>query len=146
VTPSKETTIDDQNSAPATLICLCGGNGSGKTRILRALAQEVGDPDNPDKALLVGAEAFVDEILNAILRADVELVRQKYRGVQTLLIDNLWILQNRPAAAEEFCRLIAGRQQNAKSTVVASETPIEEWGTLNKAVAALLANAVIYNV
>ena len=60
--------------------------------------------------------------------------------VDSLLIDNLWVLKSRPSATAELCRLFRDRNKAKRLTVVASEFSLEEWHTKNRNLAKLPEN------
>jgi chromosomal replication initiator protein len=118
-----------------SLICLYGPSASGKTRLLQAMERALAD----EGVLLAGAEAIVWEMTDSFRYAAMDAFRQKYLEVENLLIDNLWVLDNKPVTAGEICRLLRERQETGKLTVVASDIPEQEWNARNSSVAQLLA-------
>jgi chromosomal replication initiation ATPase DnaA len=117
------------------LICLYGASGSGKTRLLQAMENAL----SGDGVLLAGAESIVWEMVASLRYSELTEFRQKYLGVENLLVDNLWVLESRPVTAVEICRLLRERQEAGKLTVVASDLPEQEWSARNSKVAQLLA-------
>jgi chromosomal replication initiation ATPase DnaA len=117
------------------LICLYGPSASGKTRLLKAMENALGG----EGVLRTGAEAILWEMTHSLRYVAMDAFRQKYLGVKNLLVDNLWVLESRPVAAGEVCRLLHERQEAGKLTVVASDIPQQEWSARNSKVAQLLA-------
>lgn len=117
------------------LICLYGASGSGKTRLLRAMENAL----SGEGVLRTGAESIIWEMTDSLRYAGMTEFRQKYSEVENLLVDNLWVLGDKPATAGEICRLICERQEAGKLTVVASDIPEQVWEARNSKVAQLLA-------
>jgi len=120
------------------LICLYGSSGSGKTRLLQAIEKAV----KKEGVLRIRAESMVREMIASLHFAELTEFRQKYLSVENLLIDNLWVLEKRPAAAGEICHLLRERQVARELTVVVSELPEEAWAARNGAVARLLSRGL----
>ena len=133
-----QTNKKDKNKKNANqLLFIYGPNGSGKTRLLRAMAEEL---NSKGSVILTGAESLVDEMIDPMHTFDLKSFRSKYLQVDSLLIDNLWVLKSRPTATAELCRLFRDRNKAKRITVVASEFSLEEWCTKNRNLAKLLEN------
>lgn len=107
---------------------------------MRSMINELSLTDSPGKAVMTGAESLAEEMLAALRLSNIESFRGKYLGLENLYIDNLWVLRNRPALAEELSQLIHARRNAGKMTVLASEFSLEEWRTKNPVLAVLLAS------
>lgn len=90
------------------------------------------------KVLRVGCEMLVDELVRAIPLSAIASFRHKYHGIDTLLIDNLWILRSRPHATAEICGLIQKRRNAERLTAVVSDLLPEQWAVRNNRICALL--------
>jgi chromosomal replication initiation ATPase DnaA len=128
------------NTNSNKLLCLFGRSGSGKTRLMHSMINELSVTDSPGKALLTGAELLGEEILAAMRLNEIEAFRGKYLGLENLYIDNLWVLGKRPALAGELNQLIQARRNAGRMTVLASEFSLEEWRSKNPVLAVLLAS------
>ena len=121
---------------PATdLLCVFGANGAGKTRLLRSIEQCLPEGES----MRVGTETLVDNLTRSLghYRGIVEW-RQRYNTVNTLMLDNFWVLVNRPSAAEIICQVIRNRRDAGKLTAVASDLPLSKWTDKNPEIARLL--------
>lgn len=121
--------------AKESLICLYGPSACGKTRLLYAMEEALGDAD----VLRTSAEVIVSEMTDSLRDAAMTTLRRKYLEVDNLLVDNLWVLESRPVVAEGVCRLLRERHDTGKLTVVASEIPEQDWRGRNVHVAQFLA-------
>jgi chromosomal replication initiation ATPase DnaA len=88
--------------------------------------------------LRIGTEAIIREMIVSLRYAALNAFRQKYLEVENLLVDNLWVLERWPAAADEICRLLRERQAAGRLTVVASDIPEQEWRARDSKVAQFL--------
>ena len=121
---------------PATdFLCVFGANGVGKTRLLRSIEQCRLEGD----VIRAGTETLVDEMIRSLGHyRGLDKWRQCYTTVNTLLLDNFWVLAGRPHAAEVICHLIRDRRDAGKLTAVASDLPLKKWIEKNPDIARLL--------
>jgi len=129
---------------PATdFLCVFGANGAGKTRLLRSIEQCRPEGD----VMLVGTETLVDDMLRSLGHCrGLDEWRQCYTTVNTLLLDNFWVLASRPHAAEVICHLIRDRGDAGKLTAVASDLPLTKWIEKNHGIARLLMEGTIIHL
>ena len=119
----------------ADFLCIFGANGAGKTRLLRSIEQSQPEGD----AMRVGTETLVDDLVQSLDHyRGIAKWRQRFSTIDTLLIDNLWVLASRPSAAEVICHLIRDRRDAGKLTAVASDLSLEKWMERNPEIARLL--------
>ncbi len=117
------------------LLCIFGANGAGKTRLLRSIEQC--RPEGDD--MLVGTETLVDDMIRSLGHyRGLDEWRQRYTSVDTLMLDNFWVLASRHRTAEVICHLIRGRRDAGKLTAVASDLPLTKWIEKNPGIARLL--------
>lgn len=105
------------------LLFLYGPTGSGKTRLLQLIAEKL---YGIEPVIRVGSEQIVVEMYQTILEQTFSEFFDRYVWVENLLVDNLWILRSRPAAAKEMGRLIKARTANGNLTVLASDLSYQE--------------------
>ena len=101
----------------ANLLFLYGPSGAGKTRLLQMIAESCSE----QSIMRVGSEQIVDEMVWYMGNRNFSDFFDKYTLIKNLLVDNLWILQSRPHAAEEMGRLIKARVARGNLTVLASD-------------------------
>jgi len=107
----------------ASLLFIYGPSGPGKTRLLQLIGETL---QGGQGVLRVGSEQVVWEMEAALARGSFDQVFTSYSTVENLLIDNLWILRSRPAAAKQMGRLIVARVALGNLTVVASDLVYQE--------------------
>ena len=120
----------------ASLITLFGTNGSGKTRSLKTIEQQL----RADQVIRIGAETLVDEVVTGVRnKLAIEELFKRYREIDTLLIDNLWVLASKPHVAVVIRELVDTRITNELLTVLASDLTFDQWSASQLEMAGLLA-------
>ena len=120
----------------ANLITLFGKNGSGKTRLLMTMEQSV----LSGQVMRIGAETLVDDLVSGI-RSQISIAElfKPYQGIDTLLIDNLWVLVSLPHVSKTIRELVEARIANELLTVLASDLTFDQWSARQPEMAGLLA-------
>ena len=112
----------------ANLLFLYGPSGSGKTRLLQMIAGNLREVQSGTR---VGSEQMVLEMVQSVACRHFVDFFNRYAHIANLIIDNLWILQSRPFAAEEIGRLIKARMALWSLTVLASDLVMRMWYVLS---------------
>ena len=81
-----------------------GGSGLGKTHLLHAIGHRVLASNPNCKVTYMTTEQFVNELINCIRRQQMEAFRQTFRGVDVLLLDDLFYILN--GLAVHLCSLL----------------------------------------
>jgi chromosomal replication initiation ATPase DnaA len=103
---------------------LYGPTGAGKTRLLRVMETTLAEQRASGDVIRVGAETLVDELVSELPVQGLDRFFAKYVEVENLLVDNCWVLAQRPHAARMLVRLFRDRRSGGKLTVVASDLPL----------------------
>ena len=90
--------------------------------------------------LRVGVETFQADYVSDLLARSTEIL-YRYRNVKHLFLDNLWLLQSRPALASALCDILQQRRAAGKMTVVTSDLELEAWQNHCPQLAAILSEA-----
>lgn len=80
-----------------------GRPGLGKTHLLSAMRTRLADAHRNLLIVTTTAERFTDELLLAMGSHSLDQFREKYRGVDVLMIDEFHQIGNRLRAQEELC-------------------------------------------
>lgn len=102
----------------ANLLFVYGPSGAGKTRLLKMITETL---HGVQSVMRVGSEQVVDEMAQSVVQGKFADYFNRYTMITNLLVDNLWILRSRPAAAREMGRLIEARMAHGNLTVLASD-------------------------
>jgi len=111
-------------------LVLYGGVGLGKTHLLQAIGNELAK--HTDKILYVTSEKFTNDYINEIQSGRGKFLKEKYRDVDLLLIDDIQFLGGKDGTQEEFFHTFNELHQNNKQIVVTSDRPIKAIPALEK--------------
>ena len=107
-----------------------GGPGLGKTHLLHAIGNYVLE-QNPDKKVLyVTTEQFTNEVIDGIKAKNVSPIRDKFRSVDVLLIDDIQFIIGKQGTQEEFFNTFNTLSLAGKQIVITSDKPPKEMETL----------------
>ena len=103
-----------------------GGTGLGKTHLMQSVAQFILLKNPAAKIKYISSERFTNELIGAIQTRSTEKFRQKYRGVDVLLIDDIQFLAGKEASQEEFFHTFNVLYDAHKQIIVSSDKPPKE--------------------
>jgi len=100
---------------------LYGGVGLGKTHLLHAIGHQV-ELRHPElKVLYLTAEQFVNQLINSLRFKSMHAFRDRYRGVDVLLVDDIQFLANKERTQEEFFHTFNTLYSGQKQIVLSSD-------------------------
>jgi chromosomal replication initiator protein len=80
-----------------------GGVGLGKTHLVTAIGHQIwSSGERPRKVLFMPAEIFMNELIGSLRRDKMGEFREKFRRVDTLILDDVQFLAGRERTQEEF--------------------------------------------
>lgn len=103
-----------------------GGVGLGKTHLMQAIAAHFLTKNPKAKVKYTSSEKFTNELIMAIQTRATERFRQKYRGIDVLLIDDIQFLSGKEASQEEFFHTFNVLYDYHKQIVMSSDRPPKE--------------------
>jgi chromosomal replication initiator protein len=102
---------------------LHGPPGLGKTHLLGAIAGYYRD-HHPDLTVhYTTAERFTSEFVAALRTEGPERFKERYRGLDALLIDDVQVLEGKPRTEEEFVHTFNALFAAGKQIVLSSDRP-----------------------
>src|SRR6478672_4503553 len=104
-----------------------GATGLGKTHLMQAIAHGVvrGQPDT--RVLYVGAEQFINEVIESIHSRTMPEFRRRYRtDVDLFLVDDVHFLEGKEMTQEEFFHTFNALYEGNKQIVLTSDRPPKE--------------------
>jgi chromosomal replication initiator protein len=109
-----------------------GGVGLGKTHIMQAIGNQVIDQKHELRVCYVSAEKFMNEMIYAIQNGSTISFRNKYRGMDVLLIDDIQFLAGKDSTQEEFFHTFNSLYDAHKQIVLTSDRPPKDIPTLEE--------------
>lgn len=100
-----------------------GGVGLGKTHLMHAIGNEILRNNKNSKILYVTSEAFTNELINAIKDNTNDQFRNKYRGIDILLIDDIQFIAGKERIQEEFFHTFNTLYESGKQVILSSDKP-----------------------
>ena len=109
-----------------------GSTGLGKTHLLQAVGQYVGEHGNGLTARYVTSETFMNDFINSLRDKRIEGFKQRYRTYDVLLVDDVQFLEGKDRMQEEFFHTFNTLYEAGKQIVLSSDRPPKEIATLEE--------------
>ena len=101
-----------------------GGTGLGKTHLLQAVGNEIkAVHKNKVRVRYIPSEKFVNDIISGIRNKRMEDVKEKYRSVDVLIIDDIQFIAGKERSEEEFFNTFNSLYENDKQIIISSDRP-----------------------
>lgn len=99
-----------------------GGTGLGKTHLIQGIGNEIKKAyKNKFKVKYVHSEKFVNEVVTAIRNKRMEDIKNKYRNVDVLIIDDIQFIGGKERSEEEFFHTFNVLYENNKQIIISSD-------------------------
>ncbi len=100
-----------------------GGVGLGKTHLLQAIGNELMRKNPNAKILYITCERFTNDFIGALRSSRMNEFKNRYRTVDTLLVDDIQFLGGKVETQEEFFHTFNQLYQNNKQLVISCDRP-----------------------
>ena len=114
---------------------LYGGPGLGKTHLMHSIGHFILE-QNPDmKVLYVTSEEFTNEVIESIRSgnaASMTKLREKYRTVDVLMVDDVQFIIGKESTQEEFFHTFNVLHSARKQIILSSDKPPKEIDNLDE--------------
>jgi chromosomal replication initiator protein len=127
----------------ASPLLFCGPTGVGKTHLLRAVQQEYRKYHARAAALYLTAEQFTTSFVEAIRGSGVPSFRQKCRGAQLLVIDDLQFFIGKQRTLEELLYTIDTLNVDGRQLVFSSDRGLADLRALGPELISRLSGGLI---
>lgn len=117
--------------------------GLGKTHLLHAIGRVLSG--NGQSVMYVSAERFTNEYIRAIRDGKTEGFRSRYRGVDSLLVDDIQFITSKPQTQEGFFHTFNELHMSGRQVVISGDLPAEKIN-LEKRIQSRLAGGLIVDI
>lgn len=112
-----------------------GGAGLGKTHLMHSVGHFILEKNPEMKVLYVTSEHFTNEVINCIRSGDalkMNNMREKYRTVDILMIDDIQFIIGKESTQEEFFHTFNTLHSAGKQIILSSDKPPKDMETLEE--------------
>lgn len=115
-----------------------GESGLGKTHLLQAIANHIGEHFPQKKVLYTTCDNFLNGFIDSMISGRINQrdksarFRAYYRGVDVLIIDDIQFLAKKPGVQEEFFHTFNELYSQNKQIVLTSDRPPKEIAALEE--------------
>ena len=103
-----------------------GESGLGKTHLLYAIAHTIHDTHPDYKVVYIKGDAFTIDLIQAIREGRNQEFREKYRGADVFLMDDVQFIAGRDSTQEEMFHTFNNLYEEKKQIVFTSDRPPKE--------------------
>ena len=109
-----------------------GGTGLGKTHLLQAISQYVGEHAGNLSVRYVTSETFMNDFINSLRDKRIEGFKQRYRTYDLLLVDDVQFFEHKERIQEEFFHTFNSLYESGSQIVMSSDRPPRDIATLEE--------------
>lgn len=113
---------------------LYGDPGLGKTHLMHSIGHFILDHNPKMRVLYVTSEEFTNEVIESIRNGNASMtkLREKYRTVDVLMVDDVQFIIGKESTQEEFFHTFNVLHEAHKAIIISSDKPPKDMNTLDE--------------
>lgn len=123
--------VAEGNSVMFNPLFIYGGVGLGKTHLMHAIGNTILKTKPSKKVMYVSAEKFTTEFIGALTSDKIPDFREKYLGVDVLMVDDIQFIGGKHGIEEAFFHIFNDLKDANKQIILSSDRPPREIHTLS---------------
>lgn len=104
-------------------IFVYGGVGLGKTHLIQAIGNDLLRRNPPLKVRYLPSERYMGEVLDALTGKSMNDLKERYRAVDLLIMDDIQFIARTEKMQEEFFHLFNALYERNRQIVISSDKP-----------------------
>ena len=104
-------------------LLLYGSSGTGKTHLMKAIANRVKQRNPNASVVFVKGEMFTNELIESINKKTTAKFKEKYRNADILLLDDVQFIAGKETTQEEFFHTFNALYDAHKQIILTSDRP-----------------------
>ena len=100
-----------------------GGTGLGKTHLMQAIGNKIGEDSKKKKVKYISSEKFVSAIVSAIRSNSMETFKASLSPIDVLILDDIQFIAGKNKSQEEFFHVFNSLYEKNKQIILSSDRP-----------------------
>ncbi len=124
--------VGDSPSRAYNPLYLYGGVGMGKTHLMQAIGHQIKRRNPAARLTYISAEKFTNEVINSLRFDRMTTLRDRFRTVDVLLVDDIQFIAGKERTQEEFFHTFNALYDQQKQIVISSDCPPKEISSIEE--------------